>query len=193
MRLATDASPYGVGAVLMHVTPDGLERPVAFASYALSRGEQNYSQLDREALGIIFGVKKFHTYLFGGRFTLITDHKPLTSIVSPTKVTPSMAAARLQPFPSFWPPTTTTSSTGCLPTTPVRTQCHAYLWPRETPTRSSRKKRSSTRLSSPALPVTAIQLGIATQHDPILAQVHCWTRSGWPATLPNEMFQPYKA
>ena len=192
VRLATDASPYGVGAVLMHVTPDGLERPVAFASRALSRSEQNYSQLDREALGIIFGVKKFHTYLFGRRFTLITDHKPLTSIFSPTKGTPSMAAARLQrwsivlasyDYDIEYRSSANNASADAMSRLPLAQEdADSFVTEEEifhTPVEST-------------LPVTAIQLGTATQHDPILAQVHRWTRSGWPSTLPNEMFQPYK-
>jgi hypothetical protein len=62
VQLASEASPYSIGCVLSYVMDDGSERPITFASRSLLSAEKNYSQIDRETLGMLWNVKRFHTY-----------------------------------------------------------------------------------------------------------------------------------
>ena len=90
-----DASSYGLGVVLSHKMPDGSERPVCYASRTLSTAERNYGHIEKEGLTLVFAVKKFHHYLFGHRFTMVTDHKPLLGLFSEHKGLPNRSAARI--------------------------------------------------------------------------------------------------
>ena len=78
--VTSDASSYGIGACILYKLPDGLRKTVAHTSRSLLPVEKQYSQIEKEALGIIFAVTKFHRYLHGRRFILQTDHKPLITI-----------------------------------------------------------------------------------------------------------------
>lgn len=100
ITLACDASPTGVAAVLSHKINEE-ERPIAFASRSLTPAEQNYSQLDREALAIVFGVDKFFMYTYGRKFELITDNRPIMHIFHHNSKLPPITAARLLRYASF--------------------------------------------------------------------------------------------
>ena len=79
--------------MLAHRFPDATKRPIGHVSCSLSPSEQNYLQLEKEGLSCVFGVKKFHSYLFGRSFELVTDHKPLLALLSEHRGTSSQASA----------------------------------------------------------------------------------------------------
>ena len=75
--LRTDTSSVGLGALLLQDF-DGILHPVVFASRKMLPRECNYSTIERECLAIVWGVHKFVRFLWGIRFVLQTDHRPLT-------------------------------------------------------------------------------------------------------------------
>ena len=78
--LQTDASGVGVGAAILQYNENGFLQPIAYASRILNKSENNYPQIERELLAVVFGVIKFRLFVLGRKFLLQTDHKPLTKI-----------------------------------------------------------------------------------------------------------------
>ena len=94
--LQTDASKKGLGAVILQDS-----RPVMFASRALTGAEKNYQNLERECLAMIWGMEKFHYFLYGKQFTLETNQKPLVSIYKKhmVEISPRIQRLIVRSFP----------------------------------------------------------------------------------------------
>lgn len=184
ISIATDASPIGIGAVLSHMLPNGEERPIQFASRSLTKTERKYPQIEREALAIVFALRKFYTYIYGRRFTLITDNKPLTALLGPHKSLPALAAERMQRWAMYlagfnyeirYRTSKENANADCLSRLP---DTHAK------PDGCEPENVSVCHIE--ILPTTHDELRNATRKDPVLSRVLRHTLDGWPKQLSAE-------
>ena len=74
--LTTDASNYALGTVLSQ-NVNGKDLPIAYESRTLNTHEINYSTIEKELLSIVWSTKYFRPYLYGKKFVIQTDHRPL--------------------------------------------------------------------------------------------------------------------
>lgn len=182
--VASDSSPYGVGCVLSHII-DGVERPVMFCSSTLSSAESKYSQLYREALGLIYAVKKFHKFIYGRSFTLLTDHMPLKSIFNPKKNIPTLAAARLQRWALIlssyqydikYRKGSEMSNADAMSRLPLPELCEEAVY---------------SFSSFFEIPLTALNIAECTKRDSTLVKVIEYARVGWPDKIDELNLKPY--
>ncbi|UYV82707.1 K02A2.6-like [Cordylochernes scorpioides] len=94
--VSSDASSYGLGAVLKQEGKNGIWRPVAYSSRTMTPTEKRYAQIEKEALAITWACERFQDFLLGKRFRIETDHKPLIPLFSTKEL--SSLTPRLQRF-----------------------------------------------------------------------------------------------
>ena len=169
--------------------PDGTERPISFASRTLTKAERNYSQIEKEALAIIYAVKKFHQYLYCRHFTILTDHKPLLGLLSEEKAIPSMAAARIQRWAIIM-----STYNYTLKYRSGSENLNADFFSRY-PSKDDTNESSivtnnvlMTELSHS--PVTSKEVSSFSKRDPIVSSVIEYVQTGWP-NKPPEGLIPY--
>ena len=172
---------------MSHRLDDGSDKPIAFASRTLAQAERNYSQLDKEALAVIFGVKHFHQYIYGRPFTILSDHKPLKRLLSESKATPPMASARLQRWSlllgayqyhiqyKVGVDHANADALSCLP---------LPSYPAQVPTPPETVQLIEHLDSTP---VSAAQIRTLTSRDPLFYKVKQSVRHGWPESTEPEL------
>ena len=182
---------YGVGAVLSRVMEDGLERPIGFASRTLAPAEKKYSQLDKDGLAIIFGIKKFHQHVYGRSFQITSDHKPLLGLLGENKGVPVMASARVQrwaltlaayEYRLVYTEGKDNGNSDALSRLPLPS------YPSEVPV-PGEVIQMLERLEN--TPLDAAQIKQWTRSDPVLSQVLLYTTKGWPNSCSMETLKPY--
>ena len=181
---ACDASSHGIGAVTSYMLPNGEERPITDASRTLSKSEKNYAQIEKEALAIVSGIKRFHQFLYERQFCLITDHKPLVTIFGSKSGIPAIAAARLQRWALIL-----SSYRYTMQYKGTQEHGNADRFSR-LPTAEEKHEDSSQRQAGlfklrqiNMLPVTVKDLGRETDKDSLFSQVKKHVLSGWPSRM----------
>lgn len=182
LKLECDASQKGIGAVLFHTTGN-VNKPIGFRSRTLSKAEKNYSQLEREALALVFGVMKFRDYLLGREFILVTDHQPLLGLLRPDRPTPPLAAARIQRWALYlggfryklqYSPGKQLLNSDALSRLPQETS--------EPTTEGEPPDYVLALACVQEGVVSAEELQALTAGDPVLSKVMQYTRDGWPSS-----------
>ena len=191
--VSADASSFGLGAVLLQQQDDGEKRPVAYASRSMTRTEQRYAQIEKEALAITWACDRFADYLIGLKFHVETDHKPLVPLLGARRL--DELPIRVQRFRmrmlryhftiSHVPgknlvvadtlsraPESGESVQDCL-----EQEVEAYV--------------DATFSSIPATERRMEEIRQHQEEDPVIRQLKVYCRTGWPSTIPG-VLKPYR-
>ena len=134
-------------------------------------------------MSLIFGIRKFHKYVYGRHFILVTHHRPLTALFGPKSGILLLAAGRLQRWALLlssysytieFQPTKTHANADSLSWLPLQDASSGECL-------SDVSVYNVSQIS--VLPVSVVQVGKATRADPVLSEVVHYLKSGWPVKV----------
>ncbi|XP_051160432.1 uncharacterized protein K02A2.6-like [Leptopilina boulardi] len=188
LKLVADASKDGIGAALLHVFPNGDERPIAFASRILRCSEKNYSVIHKEALAIYWSVCKFYQFLVGNKFMLCSDHKPLLALFGEKNGIPKMAAGRLQRWAVFLSSFDYTLE--YIKGIDNGAADGLSRLPRQVSSGVDESMDYFNFIVEENIPIKSDDLRRELRKDPVLSKVFLYVRDGWPTHVDPE-FKPF--
>ena len=163
---------------------------LTFLEPYISAAEKHYSQLEKEALAIVFAVKKFHRYLLGRHFLIESDYQPLQSLLGETHRIPPVASARIQ----RWALTLSAYNYS------IRYKAGRHLSNADALSRLPHNVTTScdsvpedltlvlNHMSSTSISADSIKNWTA---NPVMSSVLRFLLSGWPDTKLDKEYQPY--
>lgn len=175
--ISTDASSFGLGSVLMQDS-----KPVSYASAALTTAQQQYAQIEKELLAVVFACERFHYYTFGRTVTVETDHKPLVAIQKKefNRISPRLQRLllRLQRYDVklVYIPGRFLTVADALSRAPDKTSTISAYDDDPGPLICTLVSASPSKLT---------EIQEHTKRDPALIQVSRYIRQGWPDRLSN--------
>ena len=193
--MSCDASAVGIDAVLQQPDDDGVYHPVAYVPRKLTDTERRYPQIEREALAIAFRVPKFRQYLLGRSFILLTDYKPLVTLLGEKNGIPQLVSKRIK----CWALLLSAYKYEIKYITSKENVLADYLSRAPLPDLPDAADSAiacedimlidGEGLSQ--IPLTFKVNAAETVEDPVLSKAFRLTQEGWPETCPDDDLKPY--
>ena len=168
LTLSVDAKSKGLGAVLFQD-----EKPLAYASRALTPAQQHYAQIEKETLAIVYGVEKFHKFIYGRPTEVESDHKPLPLHQAPLRLQKLMLTLQRYDLKVKYRPGVQLSVADAL--------SRSYL-PETTETLIPDLEVNEVHLTThlPMSPEKYVELEEAMAADPVMQALSSIIKHGWP-------------
>ncbi|KFD62002.1 hypothetical protein M514_25812 [Trichuris suis] len=199
--ISCNASEVRIGAVLFHRYADGSERPIANVSKTLTESQRRYSQVEKEALAMIFALRKFHQFLYGRHFILVTDHKPSVALFGPAKGPPVLAANRLArwslalnqyDYSIEYRKTTDHGNADALSRLPAGEDHQFDEEENDTEVDTDCSLKAVTTISLQMNPADPGLIAKESKKDPVICTVIRYTKEGWPQSADSEEIKHFR-